>query len=224
MKAGAMDLPEAARRIQDFEGGSLRERLSALEQLFLGVNRQGSVGICAQEKIDTHLLRAAFELKKLAGQINVVIHAAGIIKTIPEILDEGEVIESLSLGAGNTGRDFDLETNHRVAEFKFINWRGGAESIRQNSLFKDFYTLAERETVKLRCLYVLRLEHPLKFFTGNRSLKSIMSRNTTLASDFQRRYGDRFAVVCEYYHYRRSLVQLIDMTSIVPGLTNLGLG
>jgi hypothetical protein len=32
------------------------------------------------------------------------------------------------IGAGYTGREFDLETNYRVAEFKFIHWRGGPEA------------------------------------------------------------------------------------------------
>lgn len=43
---------------------------------------------------------------------------------LPHILEPDERVESVSLGAGNTGRDFDLETNVRVAEFKFIHWRG----------------------------------------------------------------------------------------------------
>jgi hypothetical protein len=35
----------------------------------------------------------------------------------PPIVRPGEIIEYVSLCAGNTGRAFDLETNHRVAEF-----------------------------------------------------------------------------------------------------------
>ena len=80
------------------------------------------------------------------GQINVVIHALGILLCLPHILRPGEVIDYVSLGAGNTGRAFDLETSLRIAEFKFIHWQGGPESIRQNSLFKDFYEMAEHET------------------------------------------------------------------------------
>ena len=41
----------------------------------------------------------------------------------------------------------DLETNHRVAEFNFSHWQGGADTIRQNSLFKDFFQLAEYQTL-----------------------------------------------------------------------------
>ena len=53
-------------------------------------------------------------MKRLAGQINVTIHALGILMCLPHILEPDERVESVSLGAGNTGRDFDLETNVRV--------------------------------------------------------------------------------------------------------------
>jgi hypothetical protein len=69
------------------------------------------------------------------------------------------VIEYVSLSAGNTKRKFDLEANQRIAEFNFIRWQGGSESIRQNSLFKDFYGLAEQGTQKEKFLYVLGTEH-----------------------------------------------------------------
>ena len=59
-----------------------------------------------------------------------------------------EVIEELSIGAGNTNRHFDLVTNKRIAEFKFINWSGKQDTIRQNSVFKDFFELDVYETDK----------------------------------------------------------------------------
>jgi hypothetical protein len=37
-----------------------------------------------------------------------VIHAVGILTALPHILEHDERIETLSLGAGNTGRQFDL--------------------------------------------------------------------------------------------------------------------
>ena len=53
----------------------------------------------------------------MAGQVNVVIHALGILISLPYLLEDDEEIQSLSLGAGNTGRRYDLETDRRVAEF-----------------------------------------------------------------------------------------------------------
>ncbi len=216
-----MDLEESARRVKDFEGASLSDRLWSLEYEFQGLNKQTAAELCQSNSLDANLLAAAFELKKLAGQINVLIHAAGILTALPSILEKEEVVEYLSLGAGSTGRAFDLETNRRVAEFKFINWRGGAESIRQNSLFKDFYELAEADTPRQRYLYLLGLVQPLKFLTGRRSLSSVMSKNATLAADFQKRYGTQFTVVREYYEHRKDRVELVDVTPVVPELAGL---
>src|SRR5262249_17298856 len=133
-------------------------------------------------------LTSAGQLKRLVGQLNVVIHALGIMLCLPKILEAGEIIKSVSLGAGNTGRPFDLETDRRVAEFKFITWRGGAETIRQNSLFKDFYLLAEHDTLKKKYLYVLETSRPLKFLNGGRALDSVLSKNVTLHRQFQHKY------------------------------------
>jgi hypothetical protein len=50
------------------------------------------------------VLAAAGLVKQMAGQINVVIHALGILLCLPHILRPSEVIDYISLGAGNTGR------------------------------------------------------------------------------------------------------------------------
>ena len=56
--------------------------------------------------------------KRSAGQINVIVHAVGILVALPKILEPGELVQSLSLGAGNTGRAHDLETDRRIDEFR----------------------------------------------------------------------------------------------------------
>jgi hypothetical protein len=112
------------------------------------------------------ILGAAGLVKQLAAQIDVVVHSLGILLCLPHILRPGEVIDYVSLGAGNTNRDFDLETNQRFAEFKFIRWQGRPESIRQNTLFRDFYKMAERDTPKEKYLYVLGTELRRSSLTG----------------------------------------------------------
>jgi hypothetical protein len=129
--------------------------------------------------------RAAL-LKRVAGQINVVIHALGILLCLPYILELGEEIHYVSLGAGNTGRDFDLETNRRIAEFKFIHWQGGPETIRQNALFKDFYQMAEHATDKQRFLYVLGTGHVDKFFHGGVRLTAFGAATSNWGSNLLR--------------------------------------
>lgn len=142
----------------------------------------------------------------------------GILLCLPRILEPGEAIQYVSLGAGNTGRDFDLETSRRIAEFKFINWKGGPESIGQNALFKDFYEMAEHATDKQRFLYVLGTEHVNKFFHGGRALSSVLSRNVKLGKEFAEKYGDRYQKVRDYYVPRKDMVMIQDVSSFIPEL------
>jgi hypothetical protein len=79
--------------------------------------------IVSKEYLSESTLGAALEVKEVMGQINVVVHTLGILNALPYILKDGEVIESVSLGADNASSEFDLITNMRIAEFKFITWR-----------------------------------------------------------------------------------------------------
>ena len=163
-------LVEAEESIRRFMKGPLRDHISVVESSLQGRDRTACQSQCQSLGITQSLLDSALLMKRTASQTDTLIHAVGILISLPVILRKGETIKSLSLGAGNTGRQFDLETNFRIAEFKFINWRGGSESVRQNSLFKDFYQLAEHsgDGVKERCLYVLGTEYPLRFLRGKR--------------------------------------------------------
>ncbi len=165
------------------------------------------------------VLSAAAEMKRLSGQINVVIHALGILLCLPHILEDGEKVEYVSLGAGNTGRAFDLETSYRVAEFKFIKWRGGPESIRQNGIFKDFFLLANSASQKRKYLYLLGTDHPLKFFNGGRALSSVLSKDNKIRELFYARHGHQFAKVRDYYQQHKHVVLVEDITPWLPELT-----
>lgn len=211
-----MRLQPAAKRLEQFYQGALTSRLAALESSFCTEGRSSYATRCVAEQIDKELLDALLAIKRVAGQVNVSIHAVGILLALPKILRRGEKVERLSLGAGNTGRPFDLETSHRVAEFKFIHWQGGSETIRQNSVFKDFYYLAESTVRKPKFLYVLGREHPLRFLNGGRALSNVMSKNQKLATDFRERYAERFEVVREYFHYRKKAVQIVDLLETFP--------
>ena len=218
-----MNLTEAAQQLQDFQRGDLTGRLASLESAFRDQPRDSACSLCEKNGIVPALLQAAFIFKGVAGQVNVLIHALGILTALPHILLDCEVVQDLSLGAGNTGRPFDLETTRRIAEFKFINWRGGAEAIRQNSVFKDFFRLAEADSAKKRYLYLLELDRPLRFFNGRRALSSVLSRDEALRRDFAAMYGQRFSIVREYFLHRRERVELCDLTKLVPALATLQL-
>jgi hypothetical protein len=159
-----MELSAAVDLLNRFHGHDLTTTLKRIEDNVRGLNSATCDKILSDYGVCGDALLAAGVLKRTLGQINMVIHALGILTSLPTILEKGETIEYVSLGAGNTGRKFDLKTNFRVAEFTFIWWQGGAETIRQNKLFKDFYHLAEYNTVKKKALYVIGRELPLKFF------------------------------------------------------------
>lgn len=215
-----MDLVDAVKAVQRFSRPSLSKQLASIEDLLHGADADRCATVIEQHGATTDALAGAGTLKQIVGQINVVIHAVGILLCLPQILRPGEVVESLSLGAGNTGRLFDLETNQRIAEFKFIRWQGGAESIRQNGLFKDFYALAEHQTKKEKYLYVLGAEHPRRFFNGRRALSSVL-REHDARVNFAAKHGTRYQVVRDYYADRRGVVTLVDVTECVPELADL---
>src|SRR3989339_1184835 len=110
-----MKLDMAAQNVQQFVGDSLTEKLSFLENRFRNSNRLKATNLCDEHFVTQDLISSALLLKQLVGQLNVIIHAVGILTVIPNILESDEIIEELSLGAGNTGRKYDLETNKRIA-------------------------------------------------------------------------------------------------------------
>lgn len=207
-----MNIDEAIRTIERFKGTNLKDSIATIEADIVGFDRSSLDRYCYERHIDDDLLNSAFEVKRASSQIDVTIHATGILHSLKYILERDETIESLSLGAGNTGKRFDLETNLRVAEFKFIHWKGGPEAIRQDSLFKDFFELAEYETEKRKCLYVMGTELPLRFLSGGRALSSVLSRDPkkfllTIADN----YGPEVTKVRDYYYLKKDEVEIYDI-------------
>lgn len=197
-------------------GPELTSTIRDIEASLTGKQRQQAEETIAEREIDETLLSGALAIKDLAGQIHVIIHAVGILVTLPHILEPGERIESLSLGAGNTGRDHDLVTNRRIAEFKFIRWRG-SDTIRQNNLFVDIFNLATANTEKRRCMYLVGQGNPVRFLQGRRAISSVLSRNASAARRFQARYGERFETVADYYAaHIETRIEIIDMAVLVP--------
>ncbi len=207
-----MSINSAIESIEAFQGNSLTQNLSRMESHLIGADSKTTESFCSDKEIDDDFLNAAHSVKKVAGQINVIIHAAGILHSLPSILHKDEIVQSLSLGAGNTGKQFDLETNLRVAEYKFIDWKGGAESIRQNGIFKDFYNLAESETDKMKYLYVIGTKYPLKFFNGKRALTSVLDRQPEILNAINSKYGKDITMTRHYYELHKNNVTISDIS------------
>ena len=105
-----LGIADAIHLLQTFRGTDLTQTIAQIEKTLRGVSVDGYSAILATSGAKEEVLGAAGLIKQLAGQINVVIHALGILLCLPHILRPGEVIDYVSLGAGNTGRAFDLET------------------------------------------------------------------------------------------------------------------
>jgi hypothetical protein len=213
------DLGKFVRILEEFTGPKLTATLSDVEASICGLTAGACHAFLKNAKVDRQVLAAAAGLKQVAGQINVVIHAIGILRCLPHILEDGETVEYVSLGAGNTGRLFDLETNKRIAEFKFIHWRGGSESIRQNSIFKDVFNLARHNSDKQKILYTLDTHFPKKFFQSARSIDSVLSRHAKLRVLFQEIHGDKFEQVRDWYDAHGRVVSLVDVSPWLSELT-----
>lgn len=211
-----MSLQDAATLLEVFRCESLRSTIARLECDCEARSIPHLDELLMRGGVSEALLSAALLMKWHSRQINEIVHAAGILLALPKILEPGEQVESVSLGAGNTGRGFDLCTDRRVAEFTFISWQGGPEVIRQNKIFKDFYFLAETDTGKRKELYTIGTALPLKFFESERGLSAILKGNRKLGDSFTAKYGTQFRAVRDYFNFRRSEVALCDVGQYVP--------
>jgi hypothetical protein len=210
-----MDISKALLKIEDFKSSSLKTKLSQLEQLVVDVGMDDSASFCSEQGLDVDLMLSARRVKVAAAQIDEVIHTVGILQSLPHILEQGEQVEYVSLGAGNTGKKFDLETNKRVAEFKFIDWQPKSNTIRENGIFKDFYGLAEHETHKKKELYVIGTHYVLKFLNGGRALNSILSKQPKILAEISDNYDSSVKVANDYFELHKSNVEICDVSGII---------
>lgn len=175
--------------------------------------------IVNKELVSKETLTAALDVKSVMGKIDVIVHTLGIINTLPYILSEDEVIESISLGADNSKSKFDLVTDKRIAEFKFINWTG-KDSSRLKTTFKDYYKLVESKLNKEKYLYLTDVSYFLKCLNGRRSFSNILSGSTRISKEFHEKYNDKYKFINEYYNDNKLKVKLVSLNEIVPNLFN----
>jgi len=193
------------------ESRSLRVQIAKLEQRFKS-QRKSDVLEYVEKHGVSEMLVEKLNIKKLSAQVDVFIHAYGILLVLPKILDDNEVIEYLSLGAGSTGKAFDLSTTKRIAEFKFAQWDKDNNTIRQNNIFKDFLELAISDdgNGKIRCLYCLSATEIIQFLSNSeRNLGSVLSRNSIGKKyvEYQKKYG----TVKKFYMDFMDKVEIVEL-------------
>ena len=126
---------------------------------------------------------------------------------LPDILEEDEIVTSLSLGAGSSEtKRFDLETSHRVAEFTFIEWTG-SDNTRWQKIFKDFYRLAEFDTKKSKELWLTDDAYVLKYLRSGSSIRSATHKHRDFWENFLTKYP-AIKTVRDYYRMREDAVKI----------------
>jgi hypothetical protein len=83
--------------LKKFEGTGLTETLFKFEAAAMGLTASDCARVLGSAGVDREVLAAAAALKRLAGQINVFIHATGILLCLPHILEPGESVEYRSV-------------------------------------------------------------------------------------------------------------------------------
>jgi hypothetical protein len=73
-------------------GPILTARIADLERRFTGAGPVESQRLLETEDLGQRSLRGALTLKRLAGQIDVIVHAVGILTALPYVLEPGEVV------------------------------------------------------------------------------------------------------------------------------------
>jgi hypothetical protein len=153
MKDAKLNLEEALKIIAEFKGSNLKSKLNDLKYGLIGKSKSEFIDF------DGQLFDASLIVKYATNQINEIVHATGIIKCLPKILDENEVVLDLSLASGSEGSGFDLVTNLRIAEFKFSRWQeDSTNGMRKRQIFIDFVHLLMNESTKRKQLYVYGAE------------------------------------------------------------------
>ena len=203
--------------IKYYSNDKLSDIVYNLQLQLKNKNSKSILPIISQDLTSKDTLNAALDVKSVMGQINVIVHTLGIINSLPYLLEDNEVVESVSLGADNASSEFDLITNKRIAEFKFITWRGN-DSMRLKTTFGDYYNLVECNTEKEKYLYLTDCSYFEKFLNGRRSFSSILSKNNKIAKEFEAKYNNKYNFLNEYYDDNKFKVNLISLNDIAPDL------
>lgn len=205
-----MNIDEAINVINAFKNQSVREKLKELEKL--------------DETISDHdfetIFLAANVIKKASAQIDEIVHASGIMLALSDWLRVDEKVEYLSLGAGNHRNHFDLETNLRIAEFKFGKWNeGGANGVRRRGYFSNYVSLLTSTDHRDKYFVVEDKEAFLNFMKGKASWINVLSKNPSVLEKLEKfldKNSMRYAqTISEIYLKFEKVVTIVDFKEII---------
>jgi hypothetical protein len=205
-----MKLDDAIKIVSFFKKGGLRSKLQDIEKL---ANTTSTTDF-------ESLFSAAKIIKEASSQIDEVLHASGIMMALSVWLYKNEVIEYLSLGAGNHKERFDLETNLRIAEFKFGKWNeSSANGVRRRGYFSNYVSLLTANETRKKYFVVEDKNAFIKFMNGTASWKNVLSKNPTGFKKLENFLIDNkighIVTVSGIYNHFEEVVTVVDFKEII---------
>lgn len=205
-----MKLKKALKIINSFKNSGLKETLKDLEKLEKTILNSDFESVFSAAKI----------IKAASAQIDEVLHASGIMIALSVWLDKNEKVEYLSLGAGNHKERFDLETNLRIAEFKFGKWNeSSANGVRRRGYFSNYVSLLTANETRKKYFVVEDKNAFIKFMNGTASWKNVLSKNPTGYKKLENFLIDNkmehIVIVSEIYNHFEEVVTVLDFKEII---------
>lgn len=198
----------------------LTARVASMEQALLGQGAAGLTTVPGLDDLSAATAVTAMQVRTALGRINDLIHASVICAVIPRILVPGErVTVRPSLAAGNDpSRPYDLETTHRIAEFKVAVWKGG-DVMRKRMLVADLVNLAMDERPLRKELYVVGARQADFLASSGSTVHWALQRSSQGIRDrFVARYGVNPIDIREFTKKHASQVQIVDLLEVLPEL------
>lgn len=205
-----MNLNDAIKIINRFKNESVKDTINDLQKLEKSVLSANFTMVFSAAKI----------VKEASAQINEIVHATGIMMAREVWLNEDEKVEYLSLGAGNNKGRFDLETNLRIAEFKFGKWNeGSANDIRRRGYFSNYVSLLTANKNRDKYFVVEDKIAFVKFMNGNAKWKNVLSKNPSgfrkLQNFLAENKKDDLETVSEIFNHFEEMVTVINFKEII---------
>lgn len=203
----------------------LTERVASMESALAGREAAELADVVGLSDLSWQTAATAMQVRSALGRINDLIHASVICSVIPRILVPGERITVRpSLAAGNDpSRPYDLETSHRIAEFKVAVWQG-RDTTRKRMLVADLVNLAMDERPLLKELYVVGARQAGFLTSSTSTMQWALQRSSQgLRDRFVNRYGSEPISIGSFTTSHGAAVRIIDLLDVLPELRVLDL-
>ncbi|UPZ16245.1 hypothetical protein [Flavobacterium humidisoli] len=205
-----MNLNEAINIVKIFKNENISETLKDLQRLEKTISFPNFESIFTAAKI----------IKEASSQIDEIVHASGIMIAKEVWLHEDEKMQYLSLGAGNHKEHFDMETNLRIAEFKFGKWNeNSANGIRRRGYFSNYISLLTANDHRSKYFVVEDKNSFVKFMNGKATWRNVLSKNLSSFKKLEKflieNKKEHLVTVCEIYKEFEEQVTIIEYNQIM---------